>query len=51
MAKVRCDYCWEYCDEEFMETLDKGSPACPQCVAKEDAEKERKYKENQKKEG
>lgn len=50
MAKKKCGYCGEYYDEEYEQTLDNGSPACPRCVADEDAEKERRRQENQMKE-
>lgn len=45
MAKKVCGYCGEPYDEEYEGTLDNGSPACPQCVADEEAEEERKRKE------
>ena len=48
MAKIRCDFCGEYYDEGFMGTLDNGSPACPNCIADEEREAERKQKEIQK---
>lgn len=37
MAKVRCDFCGRYFEEENMSALDNGSPACFECV--EDEEK------------
>lgn len=43
MAKKKCEYCGEYYDEENEGTLDNGCPACPQCVAAEEAEEERKH--------
>lgn len=45
LAKKKCDYCGEYYEEEYEGTLDNGSPACPHCVADEEAEEERKRKE------
>lgn len=36
MAKVRCDYCGRYFEEDDMGALDNGSPACPECVADEE---------------
>lgn len=47
VAKKTCDYCGNEYEEEYEGTLDNGSPACPECVAKE----ERKLEENQRKEG
>ena len=35
MEKVKCDYCGEEYEEAFMVTWDNGSPACPECAAKE----------------
>lgn len=45
VGKVKCDYCGKYYDEEIMTALDNGSPACPNCVADEDAQKEKQRKE------
>lgn len=45
MAKKKCGYCGEYYEEEYEGTLDNGCPACPQCVADEEAEEERKRNE------
>lgn len=42
MAKIKCGYCGKYYDEGYTGTLDNGSPACPECVADEEAEEERK---------
>lgn len=42
MTTKICNYCGESYEEEFERTLDCGSPACPDCVAKEEAEEERK---------
>lgn len=47
MAKKKCGYCGEYYEEEYEGTLDNGCPACPQCVADEEAE--RKHKEESEK--
>lgn len=49
MAKKKCGYCGEYYEEEYEGTLDNGCPACPQCVADEEAE--RKHKEESEKWG
>ena len=38
MEKKKCDYCGEYYDEKYEGTLDNGCPACPKCVAEEEAE-------------
>lgn len=46
VAKKTCNYCGNEYEEEYEGTLDNGSPACPECVAKE----ERKLEENQRKE-
>lgn len=35
MAKMDCPICGEKFDEEFVEYLDNGNPACPQCVMEE----------------
>ena len=43
----KCGYCGEYYEEEYEGTLDNGCPACPQCVADEEAE--RKHKEESEK--
>lgn len=40
MAKIKCDYCGEYYDEENMKTLENGSPACPECAANEEVIRE-----------
>lgn len=45
MTKKVCGYCGEEYDEENERSLDNGSPACPRCVADEDAEEERKMEE------
>ena len=45
MARKKCDYCGEYYEEEYEGVLDNGCPACPQCVADEEAEEERKRNE------
>lgn len=45
MAKMECPICGEKFDEEFVEYLDNGNPACPQCV-----DEERKRDENKRKE-
>lgn len=47
MAKIKCGYCGKYYDEGYTGTLDNGSPACPECVADEEAEEERKRKKAQ----
>lgn len=44
MAKIKCEYCGEYYDEEIFQSLENGSPACPKCVAEED-EKQKKEKD------
>lgn len=45
MATLRCGYCGRYYDDGYTGALDNGSPACPECVADEEAEEERKRKE------
>ena len=47
MAKIQCCFCGEYYDEEYMGTLDNGSPACPNYIADEDRNAERKAEETQ----
>ena len=42
MAKIRCGYCGKEYDESYGGALENGSPACPECVADEEAEEERK---------
>lgn len=42
MAKIRCGYCGKEYDENYGGALENGSPACPECVADEEAEEERK---------
>ena len=42
MEKVKCEYCGEYYEGEYQSVLDNGCPACPACVAKEEASKRRK---------
>ena len=44
MEKMECPICGEKFDEEFVDFLDNGNPACPQCV-----EEERKQNENKQK--
>lgn len=57
MATIRCGYCGRYYDDGYTGTLDNGSPACPECVAYEEAaetekaEKERKNQQTQEKKG
>lgn len=40
MTQKKCDYCGEYYDEKYEGTRENGCPACPQCVAEEEAEEE-----------
>ena len=52
MSEKKCDYCGKYYEEEFEETLNNGSPACPQCAAEEEKEncketQEKKSRKNQ----
>lgn len=35
MGKVECPICGEKFDDEYVEFLDNGNPACPNCVAHE----------------
>ena len=42
MTRIRCGYCGKYYDDGYTGALDNGSPACPECVADEEAEEERK---------
>ena len=35
MGKMECPVCGEAFDEEYVEYLDNGNPACPHCVQKE----------------
>lgn len=37
MATLRCGYCGRYYDDGYTGALDNGSPACPECVAYEEA--------------
>ena len=39
MEKVKCDYCGQYYEGAYQSVLDNGCPACPQCVAQEEANK------------
>ena len=48
MARIRCGYCGKYYDDGYTGALDNGSPACPECVADEEAEEERKREKAQK---
>lgn len=45
MAKIRCGYCGKEYDETWCTALDNGSPACPECVAKEEENKKTNEKE------
>ena len=45
MAKMECPRCGEKFDEEYVEYLDNGNPACPHCVAKERKSEEEKEKQ------
>ncbi len=45
MAKIRCGYCGKEYDETWCTALDNGSPACPDCVAKEEENKKTNEKE------
>ena len=42
MAKIRCGYCGKEYDEDYGGSLENGSPACPDCVAEEDAAEKQK---------
>ena len=46
MAKMECPRCGEKFDEEYIEYLDNGNPACPHCVAEERKRIEEKEKQN-----
>lgn len=35
MGKMICPICGEKFDDEFVEFLDNGNPACPGCVEEE----------------
>ena len=48
-VEKKCGYCGEYYEEGYEGRLDNGYPACPQCVADEEAETERKHKEESEK--
>ena len=37
MAMIRCGYCGKYYDDGYTGALDNGCPACPECVAYEEA--------------
>lgn len=50
MAKIRCGYCGREYDEMCCTTLENGSPACPDCVAYEEAEETHKNERKDKKE-
>ena len=45
MAKMECPRCGKKFDEEYVEYLDNGNPACPHCVAKERKSEEEKEKQ------
>ena len=47
MVRIRCGYCGKYYDDGYTWALDNGSPACPECVADEEAEEERKREKAQ----
>lgn len=49
MPKKKCDYCGAYYDEEDEGTLNNGSPACPNCVADEEADDGSEFEEETKK--
>lgn len=36
MEKIKCDFCGKDYDATWGSTLDNGSPACPECVEKEE---------------
>lgn len=40
MEKVKCEYCGKYYEGEYQSVLENGCPACPECVAKEEAMEE-----------
>ena len=46
MSKMECPRCGNKFDEEYVEYLDNGNPACPHCVEKERKAEEEKEKEN-----
>jgi len=48
MAQIKCDYCGKMYDEEKMQTLDNGCPACPECVADEEKRIEERAKKESK---
>ena len=41
----KCEFCGEYYDDDYAGTLDNGSPACPNCVEKEEAHEEERRAE------
>ena len=47
MAKMECPRCGQKFDEEYVEYLDNGNPACPACVAQERKLEENKYNSKQ----
>ena len=48
MAKMECPICGEKFDEEYVEYLDNGNPACPRCVLDEDTKQAKNSSENNK---
>ncbi len=42
MAKMECPICGRKFDEEYVEYLDNGNPACPSCVTAEEKRQNKK---------
>lgn len=49
MKKRKCDYCGKTVEEEEMQALNNGSPACPDCVEEEEINSKKKELEQKNK--
>ena len=49
MGKMTCPVCGKLYDEQDIEFLDNGNPACPQCVALEAESSQAQLKQTTKK--
>ena len=43
MAKMECPICGKSFDDEMVEFLENGNPACPHCVDEEQKRQEKTY--------
>lgn len=48
MAKMTCPICGKDFDEEYVDFLDNGNPACSKCVEEEEKREEEKEKNKRK---